>query len=142
MGRPPNSGRTKCEFCISIDVRRWHREDRLQKGQRFSWSWERSGEPAGSIGVRVERDSVVLTYRVWNALTSEWKSIEQRVPITWTTCHFGGQRLWFVCPAHSNGHDCGRRVAVLYCAGELFACRRCYRLAYASQQQTPLLRAY
>jgi hypothetical protein len=32
---------------------------------------------------------------------------------------------------------CGRRVAVLYLAGELFACRRCYQLAYESQQQRP-----
>jgi hypothetical protein len=31
---------------------------------------------------------------------------------------------------------CGRRVALLYGAGELFACRRCYRLAYASQHES------
>ena len=48
--------------------------------------------------------------------------VEQRVPITWTACHFGGQRPWF-----------GRRV--LYLAGKLFACRRCYGLAYASRRK-------
>jgi hypothetical protein len=31
---------------------------------------------------------------------------------------------------------CGRRVAVLYAAGDLFACRHCYRLCYASQQES------
>ena len=51
-------------------------------------------------------------------------SVEQRVPITWTACHFGGQRPWF-----------GRRVALLYLAGKLFACRRCYGLAYASRRK-------
>ena len=30
------------------------------------------------------------------------------------------------------------RAAILYCAAELFACRRCYGLLYASQQQTAL----
>ena len=29
---------------------------------------------------------------------------------------------------------------MLYAAGELFACRRCHDLAYASQQETPLHR--
>jgi hypothetical protein len=32
------------------------------------------------------------------------------------------------------------RVAVLYAAGELFACRRCYDLAYMSQQEYPVAR--
>jgi hypothetical protein len=68
--------------------------------------------------------------------SSEWKSIEQRVPITWTACHLGGQRPWFVCSVYSGGRYCGRRVAVFYGAGELFACRRCYGLAYASQQES------
>ena len=57
-----------------------------------------------------------------------------------TACHFGGQRPWWVCTVYSNGRYCGRRAAVLYCAGELFACRRCYGLAYESQQETPMRR--
>ncbi len=57
-----------------------------------------------------------------------------------TACHFGGQRPWFVCPVYCNGRYCGRRAAILYGAGELFACRRCYGLSYASQQQTALHR--
>jgi hypothetical protein len=45
------------------------------------------------------------------------------------------------CPVYSNGQYCGRRVAVLYAAGDLFACRHCYGLAYASQQESPRSRA-
>jgi hypothetical protein len=48
---------------------------------------------------------------------------------------------WFICSAYSGGRSCDRRVAVLYCAGEVFACRRCYGLAYASQQERPELRS-
>lgn len=140
MARPAFGGRTTCEFCASIDVRRWHREGRLGAGHRFSWSWTRGEEPVGSITVRAECDAVVLIYRSQRWGSSEWKSIEQRVPITWTACHLGGERPWLVCPVYSNGRYCGRRAAVLYCAGELFACRRCYGLAYASQQQIPLHR--
>jgi hypothetical protein len=43
------------------------------------------------------------------------------------TCNLGGERAWFICPAVG----CGRRVAILY-GGGIFACRRCYQLAYAS----------
>ena len=104
----------------------------VQSGRQFSWSWTCEGEPSGTIEVRTESDAVVLTYRVSSVLA---KPMEQRVPITWTNGHFGGRRPWFLCLAHSNGQHCGRRVAVLYGAGELFACRRCYGLVYASQQE-------
>ena len=140
MARPAYGGRTTCESCSSIDVRHWHRDGRLRAGQYFSWSWTRGGEPAGSIRVRTECDAVVLMYRSRSWGASEWKSIEQRVPITWTACHLGGRRPWFVCSVYCNGRYCGRRAALLYGAGELFACRRCYGLAYASQQETPVHR--
>jgi hypothetical protein len=140
MARLAYGGRNTCESCISIDVRRWHRQGRLGAGQYFSWSWTRGGEPACSIRVRTEWDAVVLIYRSRGWGASEWKSIEQRVPITWTGCHLGGQRPWFVCSVYSNGRYCGRRAGVLYGAGELFACRQCYDLAYASQQEAPMHR--
>ena len=121
-------GRLTCENCKSIDVRRWHREGRLSTGQYFSCSWSFGGEPSGSITVRTGPNAVFLTYRVRSYEDTQWKSIEQRVPITWTECHLGGRRPWFVCSVYSGGRYCGRRVAVLYGAGELFACRRCYGL--------------
>ena len=119
----PFLGAPTCESCPSIDVRQWHREGRLNSGQRFSWSWRRGGEPAGSITVRVEPAAVVLSYRC-SAGAGGWKSVQQRVSISLTACHLGGQRPWFVCSAYSDARDCGRRAVILYCAGELFACRR------------------
>jgi hypothetical protein len=119
----------------------WHRQGRLQAGQTFSWSWTANGELFGHISVRVEKDAVVLIYRVRSLLAADWKPIEQRVPLTWTDCHFGGRRPWFVCSVRASDHLCGRRVAVLYGDGELFACRNCYQLAYQSQQEGPFLRS-
>jgi hypothetical protein len=67
---------------------------------------------------------------------------KQRVTITWTACHFGGRRPWFICAARVNGRNCGRRVAVLYFAGDSFACRKCCGLAYESQQGGLLFRNF
>jgi hypothetical protein len=143
MGRPPYGARTACESCRSIDVRRWHREGRLSAGQYFTNSWTFGGEPAGTINVGTEPGAVVLTYRTRSWQAAEWKTVTQQVPITWTDCHFGGRRPWFVCSVYSDGQHCGRRVAVLYGAGNYFACRHCYELAYESQQGTyPHARTY
>jgi hypothetical protein len=141
MARSFLSARDTCGSCKSIDIRCWYREGQLVAGHSFRWSWTCLGEPSGTISVRVVEDAIVLIYRARALLAAEWKPIEQRVPITWTNCHFGGQRPWFTCCARANGRYCGRRVAVLYAAGALFACRRCYNLAYESQQSSPALRS-
>ena len=139
VDRPAVGGRMTCESRLSIDVREWRRKGLLRTGQQFPWSWTRGGGPAGSITVRVECAAVIVSYRCSSG-PSEWKSLEQRVPISLTACHFGGVRPWFDCSAYRNGGYCGHRAAILYCAGEVFACRWCYGLSYASQQQTALHR--
>jgi hypothetical protein len=118
-------------------VRDWSRRGLLCAGTGFLWSWARRGQPSGSISVRVEAEAVILVFRSRAWAETDWKPIEQRVPIVWTECHLGGRRPWFRCSVYSGGRRCGRRVALLYGAGELFACRHCYGLAYASQQQSP-----
>ena len=57
---------------------------------------------------------------------------DERYPVrlAWTPCRYGGARAWFVCLTVG----CGRRVAILY-GGGIFACRHCYRLAFASQRE-------
>ena len=57
----------------------------------------------------------------------------KQVGLAWTECTLGGRRAWLLCPARG----CGRRVALLYIGGSgIFACRHCYKLAYASQRET------
>jgi hypothetical protein len=136
MGRYAYGGRPTCEGCKSIDVRRLHRDKLLQPGRRFSWSWSRNGEPIGNISIETEDDAIVLDYRT-RRNGAEWKDIRQRIPITWTACALGGRRPWFICAVYANGRYCGRRAAILYAGGDLFACRHCYGLSYASQSESP-----
>lgn len=62
----------------------------------------------------------------------EWQGeqLTHEIAVDWTSCHYGGQRPWFVCG------DCEKRVAKLYFRGKRFACRICCDLTYKSSQQS------
>jgi hypothetical protein len=105
----------------------------------FHAAWTRDGERLASINVQAQRYAVTLKYQC-GSYGEDWSDVEHRVAIAWMPCRFGGERPWFVCSVTSNGVYCGRSVAKLYIAGRLFACRHCYQLAYASQQEPARLR--
>jgi hypothetical protein len=88
-----------------------------------------SGRHIEFITFRTERDRMVLSYRS-RKRHGDWEPVEQTVSLDWTLCNYGGKRPWFCCLF------CHRRVAVLYGDGKWFLCRRCYRLPYASQQES------
>jgi hypothetical protein len=113
----------------TLDVRRWAREGVLRPGYWGGWKWTRAGKTVASIQMRAEQDRVILIYRHRSG-DAEWKDEQYPVRIVRTPCNLGGSRAWFICPAVG----CGRRVAILY-GGSIFACRRCYRLAYASSRE-------
>ena len=113
----------------SLDIRRLQRDGLLKPGQAFSWQWSRNGEKVASIQVRTEINRIILSYKHRSG-SEEWQDKEYPVRLDWTSCNYGGQRAWFLCPAAG----CGRRLAVLY-SGGIFACRHCYRLAYESQRE-------
>jgi hypothetical protein len=100
--------------------------------QLGNWQWSYRDGSIASVLVTGGRDIVTLDYRVLRG--EDWDSVNQRIPIRWTPCRFGGERPWFVCNVMANGVDCGRHVARLYSGGRLFACRHCYRLGYAVQR--------
>lgn len=114
-----------------LDVRRWQRDGFLTPGRAFGWQWAREGERVAFIDVRTEIDRVILSYRHRSG-GGDWKSEEYPVRLDWTPCTYGGRRAWFQCLAQG----CGRRVAILYLGSAgIFACRHCYRLAYACQRE-------
>jgi len=110
---------------MPMDIRKITRKGLLVQGNRFSWQWLVNDRQVADISIRVELQSMVLSYR----LKSTGEVVEQRVQTQTTPCHLGGQRHWFTCP------KCGKRVAVLYAPGRYFACRQCGGLGYATQKQ-------
>ena len=131
-----NMGKSCITDMQALDVRKMQRDGLLQAGRSLSWSWSRNGVARGSISVRTEFDSVTLDYRQRDH-SGEWRDMNYPVRLTWTPCHYGGRRAWWLCPAAG----CGRRVAVLY-GGGVFACRHCHQLSYKSQNDTPSSAAY
>lgn len=113
-----------------LDIRKLQRNGLLTPGRAFGWHWTVNGKEVASIQMRTEVDRVILNYRT-RSNVGEWQPMEYPVYLEWTGLHFGGRRAWFLCPAKG----CGRRVAILF-GGSIFACRHCYRLAYASERET------
>lgn len=124
------SSRETTDDYRSVDVRYLQREGILAMRSQRLLRWTRRGETVGSIGLQPEADRVIFTYRT-RPNGSEWIQQEYPVMLERTPCHYGGERVWFHCPARG----CGRRVAILY-GGTIFACRQCYRLAYECQKES------
>jgi hypothetical protein len=118
-----------CESLIDLDVRDLQRRDLLRPGLLFGWC---AGDDLPII-IKTEERAIILIFPDERLK----KLVERRIPIHWTKCHLGGERPWFNCMAETNGRVCGRRVAKLYRFGEVFACRHCFGLVYASQQENP-----
>ncbi len=129
-GRRDQGGKDTTDDCRALDVRFFQRDGVLVAGRSFTTSWMRNGKAIASIQVKVEVDRVILDYR-HQSNGGEWESQNYPVRIEWTACNYGGSRAWFLCPAQG----CGRRVAKLFLGSAIFACRHCYRLAYACQRE-------
>lgn len=121
-------GRRKVENCPRIDIREWQRHVRQwvleggtpEPGEAYRW-YKSTGF---SMAVEPGSDSVRLIYERGTT------HVESAVWLDSSTCHYGGQRAWVLCPC------CGRRVAILYVVAGSFCCRRCGKLAYACQSET------
>lgn len=124
-GREASDGaRRQTSDVISLDIRSLSAEGLILPGISFSWSLIVKRRVLSYMGLEVKGQTLVLHYRP----PGTGESTDQRVGMTTTACHLGGQRHWFSCPG------CSQRVAVLYAPGGRFACRRCSCLAYASQK--------
>lgn len=129
-GRRPNySGKRATDDSQPLDIRRLQRAGVLAPGRFATWQWTVSGSVRASISIRAEIGSISLAYN-HTAHGRAAEAINQTIWLETTPCTLGGHRRWFACPA------CGRRVALIYGAGRLFACRQCKDLAYAGQRES------
>lgn len=119
---------------MPLDIRRLARAGALVPGRVVSWQWTVNDCVRGSIQVCAEDWQVELVYN-HTPRDRPTELIRQTIMLETTPCTLGGRRQWFSCPT------CARRVAVIYGAGRLFACRQCKRLAYASQAESAADRA-
>jgi hypothetical protein len=133
-GRPSGARRSTVDACRSIDVNRLYKAGCLRAGWFGGWEWSGDGKKVASINLRAETDQLHLSYRV-SIGGNGWEDVAETVRIVRLPCRFGGTRPYFICPGVVNGVTCGRRVGKLYGPGRYFLCRRCYRLAHASQSE-------
>lgn len=123
----PWNSKITAESLYAIDIRWMKNNGLLIPGTIGSMSWDCQEKQIGSIGYRIEEDRLILVYRN-KYMDGEWERIEDSIFFTWTSCNYGGERQWFLCP------ECNRRVALVY-GGKYYRCRHCHNLTYASQQE-------
>jgi hypothetical protein len=117
-----------CEAVPQLDIRDWYRKGWFEAESEQVVAW---GEQILQVQIRRAAVGIRLSGQL------RW------IPVTWSSCGFGGQRPWFTCLNFRNGKPCQRRAAILYFDGKSFACRRCCcaGLAYASQAEGRTARA-
>ena len=111
--------RSTCKAALPLDVRTLRRENLLRANTAFVCTWTSPhGQSARRIAGAVAGGELTLSFEWRREGDSKWRSASQRVPLTTTPCHFGGERHWFMCPEiKGDGQVCNRRVALLYLSG-------------------------
>ncbi|EKD67325.1 MAG: hypothetical protein ACD_48C00479G0005 [uncultured bacterium] len=131
--------KTTCEESHKLDTQFLLKHGYLQDIPRYgSINWSCRGEPTGSVSIYVypQEGFIKFSYTQTNRWDGTKTDFDYTVRLVTSPCYFGGKRWWFRCPLLINGLPCSRRVGVLYLAGKYFGCRKCYDLAYQSQQET------
>lgn len=114
------------ESCLTLDARYLARKRYLEPWKSYPLAWQN----CSSILVRTEPDAIELSYTITNDKLHE--KVSYKIPLSWTSCNYGGKRPWFICP----GKNCWKRVAKLYLMHGYFLCRHCHELAYSSQGES------
>ena len=117
MGRWAGDGRRTVEQTRVIDIGTIRRAGFVGRHER---NWQKWRWKANEVGIWPKSWRGGLIYLPNQTLCTE------QVP--W---RFGGQRFYFLC-------ECGRRVEKLHAFGDqLWRCRHCYDLTYATRQTVP-----
>jgi hypothetical protein len=145
MGRERWSKRKTVEQCKNLDIFWLRQESCLSGFVKGEIYWKNSlGEVTNSIGIdiSIKPENYVRVYYSWTSGgTGETENLDYKIRLETTTCYFGGERYWFVCPLIVNGVPCDRRVGKLYLPrkAKYFGCRHCYNLTYRSCRESNTL---
>lgn len=132
FGSGSQGRRAIAENLPGLDVREVQKRGLLMPGTAFRWFWKTRVERIASIDLVVRsREEVTLGYTWRDRKREKGETINERVDLDWTPCHYGGERVWFKCPR------CGKRVAILW-GRRRFLCRGCNEVAYATENMTKL----
>jgi hypothetical protein len=87
-------------------------------------------------GIRWPRIRKIRASRYLIQIELHNQTVPQQVPVSWTSCHYGGARPWLHCL-------CGRRVLRLFKGFGGYFCRPCCgNPIYESQKRNQKARAY
>ena len=87
-------------------------------------------------GIRWPRIRKIRASRYLIQIELHDQTVPQQVPVSWTSCHYGGARPWLHCL-------CGRRVLRLFKGFGGYFCRPCCgNPIYESQKRNQKARAY
>ena len=138
-GRQKDRARKTVECCCMLDVNQLSEKGCLRPGCSSTCQWTDDNEVI-SINLRAEAERVRLAYAV-RAGDGGREDVVDTISVVYLRCRFGGSRAYFICPGPGGGTECGRRITKLHLSRRYFLCRRCNRLAYASQYEEPMQRA-
>ncbi len=125
--RSGSARKPSTDDALALDVRVLARRGLFGEG-RHSFTWPSIWGDA-TISYLKDGSTLTLQYRTRNVSWEDWRDVHQSVSLAYTSCHYGGQRPWFLCPC------CGDRVAVLWLLHGHFRCRSCHGLVYASTRE-------
>ncbi len=129
-------GRDTTGGAKKVDLSWLKKQDFLCGYRNGNISWSSNGESTGNVTVQVDIDSgnpnIKFIYKVRRRGEEEWRDMDFSFRMESTPCRFGGKKWFFVCGLYKNSQYCGKRVRVLYQAGDYFGCRKCADLTYDS----------
>lgn len=140
MGRWSYSNRTEADGLKKVEIW-WLKRHGYLNGCKFGGMEWKSGwdDSKSSVGFTVSTydSGGYIQFRYTQTDQDEQKTeFDYKIPLTTTPCKYGGKRYWFLCPLVKSDNYCGRRIGVLYKAGNYFGCRHCYDLTYSSQKES------
>ncbi|GAB1536286.1 hypothetical protein ADMFC3_19170 [Geovibrio sp. ADMFC3] len=113
---------------LKIDIRDLRKKG-FKYGEEFSGtvSITSNGITKGAFAFLIDESKLTLIY-FYRGNHSNLEAIRQEVKLHRLECHYGGLRVYFVCP------KCGKKIMALYLGDKYFYCRSCCNLAHKSQQ--------